>query len=129
MRFFIFMLLAVAAAAGCAQWRESGRHLSRPFTGENYPEKVPMQIAVAPVAGVTLLADALVVHPVWVMPKAMWKAHKLTSLALAAPKNALYIALPDIIAYPLYLPFWAVGTVVTFIPMELYYAVVPGASD
>jgi hypothetical protein len=116
------------ATAGCAVLDESGRHLSRPVTGENYPESIPGKIVMAPVAGVTLLADDLIVHPALVVPKALWRAGEISGMALAVPKTGLKIILPDILAYPIYLPFWAVGTVVVFPATWFWYGAIPGTT-
>lgn len=119
------VVVAVGLLAGCAVLREDGRHLSRPITGENWPEGAGKAALIAPVAGVALIADALVVHPLWVLPKAAMMAGSLSSLALKAPVTAAKIALPDLLVYPVSIPLWLAGSVVCLPVTEGYYATMP----
>ena len=114
---------------GCAVMSEDGRFLSRPLTGENWPENPVLATLAAPVAGVALVADALVVNPVRVLPKAVMKASSLSSMALAAPVTAAKIALPDPLVYPISVPLWLVGSAVLLPVTETYYAAMPVDDD
>lgn len=114
---------------GCAVMSEDGRFLSRPLTGDNWPENPVLAALAAPVAGVALAADALVVNPVRVFPKAVLKASSLSSLAFKVPVTAAKMALPDPLVYPVSVPLWLAGSAVLWPMTETYYAAMPMDDD
>ena len=121
--------ILLASVLGCAVLHSDGRHLSEPLTGDHFPETLPKQAAVAPVAAVALVADALVVHPVLSVIPALWRSFKWSGRLLAVPFTGLKIALPDLLAYPIYAPFRVLGTAVAFPPLWLIDCLIPKGSE
>lgn len=60
---------------GCAVFHPNGRHLSATLIDDgNWPKSAGSRAALAPVAGLALVADAVVVHPVVSVPDAVGTA-------------------------------------------------------
>ncbi len=127
--------MAMAGAvilAGCAVTRPEGRHLSRPLTGENWPESRAAQVALAPVAGTALALDAVVVNPLLAVPESAMLAHEMTVNTLEYPREALVDVMWDPLEpawKPLtwvpYAPLWLVGTVISFPDAMIWHLGVP----
>lgn len=64
--------ILVFGAGGCAVFHPNGRHLSAELIDDgNWPKSAGGRVALAPVAGLALVADAVVVHPVVSVPDAV----------------------------------------------------------